>query len=286
MEMKSQAFGEGRIYYPSREEIDRDLFGEITKYLLRKEESRLSFQLLKEDKGQVHRILYQGETLYSKYYQFKSIARTLKRFMRGPYAVKNLRTALKLLEAGIPSVVPVGSIVYKKNIFSVESIFIMREVEGINLFDYLKSERIDKAFLMRLTDKLAKLSALLLKNNFYHSDPNLFNLFLSGREEESILTLIDIDNIYRLPLLSERILLENLVLFHYRMVENSLELPFTIGEREMRRFCGTLYQELEITTPWRRFYSRVQEMTIERLKRRGLWEVYEDRCEALRGETL
>lgn len=63
MEMKSQAFGEGRIYYPSREEIDRDLFGEITKYLLRKEESRLSFQLLKEDKGQVHRILYQGETL-------------------------------------------------------------------------------------------------------------------------------------------------------------------------------------------------------------------------------
>ncbi len=286
MQIESQELGEGRIYYPSREEIDRRLFVELKKYLLLKEESALSFQLLKEDKGQVHQILYHGETLYSKYYQFRSIGRTLKRFFRGPYAVKNLRTALKLLEAGIPSVLPVGSIVYKKGLFSLESIFIMREVEGVNLFDYLKRERIDKAFIMKLTNKLAKLSALLLKNNFYHSDPNLFNLFLSFREEESILTLIDIDNIYELPLLPERILLENLVLFHYRMVENSLELPFTIGEREMRSFCNTLYQELELATPWKRFYDRIQEKTIERLKKRGLWEIYQDRCEALRGETL
>ncbi|MCK8824300.1 lipopolysaccharide kinase InaA family protein [Fuchsiella alkaliacetigena] len=278
MEVVKKEYAEVKVYNPLEVEIDFDFIAEIKDYLLFAKDSYLSFELVKEDKSDVYRLEYKKEPFYVKHYSYKSFNKIAKRFFRGAYGVKNLKTAVKLLAAGINAVQPIATLVYKRNFLFVDSIFIMKEVEGFDLYDYLAENNFSYQFKRKLIIKLAKLWAELYNNKFLHKDPNLFNLFINWDNGDFNLSLVDIDNIYKLPFIPKKLVVKNLFKFNERLIVNCNELGLELGKKELLLFCTELVDALQWDNiDLKSFIDQVIKGTKARLKRKQkehLWYKY------------
>lgn len=167
------------------------------------------FELVQETKAKVYRFNFNNEVYYMKSYAFRSISKIIKNLFRPIEAVRCFKMAISLSNAHFAVAEPVLALTRSKNMFFSESIFVTKEVPGVDLYTYLFSN--DNINDLELRKKIIKKIALLWSNltnhNIVHLDPGLDNLIVSPTKEDIQIQLIDIDNMYSLPFLPKRLLL-------------------------------------------------------------------------------
>ncbi|MGM0472452.1 MAG: lipopolysaccharide kinase InaA family protein [Bacillota bacterium] len=141
---------------------------------------------------EVFRFNYKEESYYLKYYQHSRLSKKLQTMIRQPEGIRNFKTALKLLAAGIRTAQPVLALT-KRNGLTYDSIFITKAAPGIQLNDYLEQQDVDRKKLL-LT--LGQVGAKFVNHNFAHQDPTLDNFFIVSSHDQLKLSLIDLDDIY------------------------------------------------------------------------------------------
>ncbi len=126
------------------------------------------------------------------------------RSLRPGRAVRNFRTAVRLLEGGIPAAPPVAAIYKRKYLSIVESIYIAEYVDGsANLYNFLTEQlpqgRIEQYALKKeLAERIAGILARLHKMGLWHRDAKASN-FVVCRDSEGrcAVKLVDMDGIKR-----------------------------------------------------------------------------------------
>lgn len=242
--LKKKYNSEIKIYY--KDSVPYSLAQEIinfkwTNQHLSSESS--PFELVQETKAKVYRFKFNDDVYYMKSYAFRSIPKIIKNLFRPVEAVRCFKTAISLSDAHFAVAEPVLALTRSKNIFFSESIFVTKEVPGVDLYTYLFSN--DNINDLELRKKIIKKIALLWSNlinyNFVHLDPGLDNLIVSPAKEDIEIQLIDIDNMYSLPFLPKKLLLiKNLARLSSRFsafAANELETNLFI--QEFCKRCST-----------------------------------------------
>ncbi|WP_312336598.1 lipopolysaccharide kinase InaA family protein [Anaerospora hongkongensis] len=177
------------------------------------------FQLVQNTKADVFALQYDNETYYLKSYSFRTTSKIFKNFFRPVEAIRCFQTAVKLKKANIPAAEPILALTKNVNFLVVDSIFVTREVRGVDLHTYLLNNTPDNSQLReKIIKKLAIIWSELINHSFVHLDPGLNNLIVASGKTSIQLNLIDIDAIYSLPYLPKRLLLiKNLQRLKQRM---------------------------------------------------------------------
>ncbi|WP_333594249.1 lipopolysaccharide kinase InaA family protein [Anaerospora hongkongensis] len=178
-----------------------------------------NYKLIQETKAKVYKLTFDNQVYYLKSYSPRSTSKILKNLFRPIEAIRCFQTDLKLNKANIPAAKPVLAITRKVNCFLVDSIFVTREVPGIDLFTYMTTSNLNNPELRKkIMKKLAIIWSDLINNNFLHIDPGLNNLIIKPEKKDIQLKLIDIDAIYSLPFIPKKLLIiKNLLRLKQRM---------------------------------------------------------------------
>lgn len=198
-----------KIYYNDNDEIDHQVLKGIVGYF---GASSTSKNLVKSEEGRdVYRVVLNNKGFYLKRYAYKKLSKRVKNLFREAEAICALKTSLRLKEAGIAVVKPVLALTCQKDLFTTESIFATEEFKGITLEDYL-TKYIENHKILK---ELAKFWAGFFGCKFVHGDSNLTGFMIEGRQNP-IITLVDIDHIRKVPLLSWKRILKNLAVLNAR----------------------------------------------------------------------
>lgn len=206
-----------KIYY--KENLDSVLAEEVINSIwFNKKGRKIKIALIKADKGKVYKAEYNNQTYYIKSYANRSIKKNFKNIFRLPEGIRFFKLAEKLKKSDIPAPVPVLALTLRRNFIVVDSIFVMEEVAGVDLYTYLsKTDKCNRVIREKVIDEFAFLWSKLINNKFLHQDPGLNNFMIDIKEDIEI-KLIDIDNIYQLPVLPERLILKNLAKLRSRQI--------------------------------------------------------------------
>lgn len=231
------------------------------------------FELIKADKSEVYKLHTPNAVYYVKYYQAQKFSKKIKNLVRKPAAARHFYTANKLLASRIGTAEPILGIVKDKNLLLKESLFVTREIQGINLYEHAKSQpEIDTRRI--IIKKLAKLWAKLINNNFWHKDPRLFNIMLQEDGQSLELILVDIDNIYSLPIFPHRLVIKNLTKLSADMLKDVITSDtksLTPQERILFFAEFTNYYERDVNL--KQFINRVNDRVIKRLRKKNYRKV-------------
>lgn len=214
------------IYYDNQDNMG--MSEKVIDFVWRNMDSDDSFELVQEThKSKVFKLNSEANTFYIKYYTPLKIAKIIKNQFREVEALRHYNTAMALQTAGIPTVLPVMAIVRKKNRLYKESIFVMEEVKGDTLERYVQKNRPGNIFRQEIVKQLADIYAKLANSYLLHQDPSFYNFMIREKHTESIeLVVIDVDNIYKLPVFPKRAIVYNLVklytMFSYDLHQQKL----------------------------------------------------------------
>lgn len=216
------------------------------------------------DKGKVYKTKYKGENYFIKSYSHKKFRKLFKNLFRPVDAIRHCKTISELKNANISVMEPVLSLTYKKNSFVTDSIFVTREVKGISILDFLKKDNLNIKKRKYIIKKLGIIWGKLLNNNFMHQDPSLSNYIINFNTGE--LTLIDVDNLYKIPISISKILLQSLARLYdlalYDFDQASAK-PLTYRERIL--FVKFLLLNYKPRLDKKEFINYINDLTIERL---------------------
>ncbi|NLM97411.1 MAG: hypothetical protein GX175_07370 [Halanaerobiaceae bacterium] len=209
-------------------------------------ESDIFFELVQDThKSKVYRFSHDKTNYYLKYYTPIAFNKIIKNQFREIEALRHYNTARGLQSAGIPSVNPVLAIIKKNNLFYKESILVMEEIEGLTLEDYLRKPRPADNIKNEIIKQFAGIYAKLINNKYLHQDPMFCNFMIKGKDEDSIeIVLIDVDNIYKLPFFTKRMIVYSLVKFNNLVLYdlNNLNLQYP-DEEDIKYFIRKMLEE-------------------------------------------
>lgn len=195
------------------------------------------FKLIQESKAKVYRLKFNDDIYYIKSYAFRSPLKIFKNLFRPVEALRCFKTAIQLNNAHLAVFEPVLALTKRRNILSTDSIFITKEVPGLDLRTYLFSNNNmnDLELREKIIKKIAFIWSSLINYNFVHLDPCLNNLIVSSPIKEDLqIQIIDVDNMYRLPFLPKKlVLLKNLARLRNRFrafSPNDFEIDLFIKE--------------------------------------------------------
>jgi hypothetical protein len=178
---------------------------------------------------------------YIKHYKnrnFKSIIRNILR----PVS-RYMKMSCSLLQAGIPVAEPVMAVSFKRNLFVSEGIFVMKEVQGKTLEEYLNSKQ-ENEELKEVIKQLGIIWGKLYKYRYFHADPNTGNYIIQNSGNCVQLSLVDIDSLYNLPTLPKIMFFNRLCRFLFSVYCELAKNGRTIGFRKVFLF----FQNLSINT--------------------------------------
>lgn len=197
-----------RIYY--QEHCPDNLAAKIIEYVwLLPEQSKkdADFQLIQATKATVYKVTFDSQVYYIKSYAYRNTSKVIKNLFRPIDALRCFQTGIKLKIAGIPVLEPIMALTIRRNAMLVDSIFVTKEVPGIDLYSYLSKHNQDPNLRQEIIRKIAVIWSKLINHGLLHLDPWLGNFMVDYNEGELALKLIDIDNIYSLPFVPQKILL-------------------------------------------------------------------------------
>lgn len=203
-----------QIYY--QDEVNYGLAEELMDYVWSNKglkQHKENFELIKDDvkKGKVYRMKFDDQVYYVKCYAHRKLKKVIKNIFRPVEAVKCFKIGIKLLNADIAVAEPVLGLTCRRSLFLVDSIFVAKEVPGVDLHAYLeRNKTYDKELRENIIREMALLWSKLVNHNFLHHDPWLGNFMFDPKQKIIQIKLIDIDNIYSLPFLPQNILIKNL----------------------------------------------------------------------------
>jgi hypothetical protein len=174
----------------------------------------VKFELVRDLRSKVYKMRFQDETYYLKSYTPQNVGKIVKNFFRPADAVRYFQTSTKISRAGLIVAQPVLALTQKRGIYTAESIFVTREVPGVDLHTYFIQEALqDQELRTRMINQLVLIWRKLVNGNLVHQDPCLGNFIVlpEKKGKDFQLALIDVDNIYYRPLLPRKlIVLKNL----------------------------------------------------------------------------
>lgn len=210
MELKRRKYTpEVNLYY--QDDVSDELVEAIIRFVWLKQasdEEMNNFELVQNIRSQVYKMQFRNEIYYVKSYTPQNLSKIVKNFFRPADAVRYFRTAIRLSQAGVPIAQPVLALTRKTGFHPPDSIYVTREVPGINLWTYLcQGVRSDLEQRKKMVSQFAFMWSRLIKLRLVHQDPQLGNYIASfGATEKDIqVNMIDVDNIYFIPLLPRKI---------------------------------------------------------------------------------
>ncbi|WP_027339408.1 lipopolysaccharide kinase InaA family protein [Halonatronum saccharophilum] len=265
-----------KIYYKNN--YQKDLAQEIIEYIWFEDRTNAHrFKLVKDDKkGKVYRFKFDKQAYYLKYYAHRRTKKVIKNLFRPVEAIRHFKTILRLKSANIPVIEPVLSLTYKQNLFITDSIFVTKEFEGISLFDYIKNKDYNLKERRNIVKGLGQIWGKLLGNNFSHQDPGLQNFMINLNSNKIV--LIDVDNIYWIPISVKRVVLESLVRFYDRSLSNFHQTDAkSLTAQERILFVKKLFKHYHTKIKKSEFIDRINHLTIKRLtKNNKIYRINKD----------
>ena len=221
----------------------------------------------------VFRFEVSGKTYFCKKYANNSLFKKIQDLFRNQRAIRAFKLSVFLNNNNIHTIKPVLAATYKNNFIFEDSIFISEECRGITIKNRLLNE-ITKEKKNELIENSTNLYISLINMNIYHRDPNLSNLMISHNE----LTLIDLDDIKRIPFYSFITLFLNLEKFNRILLLSYIrnkKINFTNKEREeiIKKIIASRYKRidqkryLEMLNLFTRFRMKKHFKTPKRIKR-------------------
>lgn len=211
-----------KIYYKDND-LNDELTQEILNYVWLNEDIQQSndkFELIQDTKANVYKLKFNNRIYYVKSYRFRNLSKIVKNLFRPVEAVRYFETAMKLMHADIAIAKPVLALTFRKNLFLVDSIFVLEEAPGADLSTYL-SKFATKEARKEIVKKVALIWSKLVKNKFLHLDPRLVNFIVYDGLTDLHIDLIDLDSISVLPFLPFNILLrKNLIRLKNRLLKD------------------------------------------------------------------
>lgn len=214
------------LYYDNKDYIG--MASKIIEFIWNDQKNDISFELVQDThKSEVYKFNYDDNAYYLKYYTPIRYDKIIKNQFREVEALRHYNTAKGLHSADILTVIPVLALVKENNFFYKESVFVMEEVKGNTLENYVKKNRPGKTFREEIIKQLADLYAKLANYRILHQDPAFYNFMIREKHTESIeLVVIDVDNIYKLPVFPKKAIVYNLVklytMFSYDLHQQKL----------------------------------------------------------------
>ena len=200
------------LYYQKK--IDEDLLSKTINFLT-SNDNKEDIKIIKTNKaGYVFVTKIKGNYYYFKKYKNKNFIKIIKDFFRPERAVRSLNIAISLTRKNIPTVKPILAAVHIKNPFKKESIFVTADFGGTELIKYL-TNKIQNDSKREILNKIVNLYSQLLKNHFYHQDPDLQNFLI----KQNRIVLVDVDSIRKFPFFTWKIILTNLINFNQQLIK-------------------------------------------------------------------
>ncbi|RCW83292.1 lipopolysaccharide kinase (Kdo/WaaP) family protein [Halanaerobium sp. DL-01] len=199
------------IYYKNQEPSKKHI--NLTLDLLKGKTNNM--QLIKKDNGrEIYKTNINSKGYYFKKYSYRNFDKKLKNLIRRPAAYRSLKRTYQLLDNGIPVVKPVLAAVFKKNLWTYDSVFVTEDFGGENMQKFIAFGEYDKNFKNKVIKKTAKIWAQMYNKNFVNGDPNLPGILIKVINNDIHICLVDIDNIRRLFYINKNIILKNMANFN------------------------------------------------------------------------
>ena len=237
------------LYY--QEELPYELAEAISRHVwlgLSSAAEAENFELIRDIRSKVYRMKFQGEVYYLKSYTPRDTSKIIKNFFRPADAVRYFQVAAKLSAAGVPIAQPVLALTKKTGFRSADSIFVTREVPGKDLYAYLlQGAQDDPEQRKKMVNQFAFMWSRLINLNLVHQDPWLGNFIIHFGEEKNDfqIALIDVDNIYFIPLLPRKLFwLLNVKRLHYKLGR----VNFAVSQSEINVFLEQLNKFMKMET--------------------------------------
>ncbi|WP_110954082.1 lipopolysaccharide kinase InaA family protein [Anaerosinus massiliensis] len=203
------------MYYQN--DLYYELAEELIQFLWLKQPSSKAtreIDLIRDFRSKVYKMNFKNEIYYVKSYTPQTISKKIKNYFRPADAVRYFQTSIRIKQAGVAVAQPVIALTRKRGIYPSDSIFVTREIPGIDLYTFLMGEaRANPVLRNNVISQLALILAKLSTHSLAHQDTSLYNFIVHPEQCNKILhiQLIDVDNIYFRPLLPQKlILLKNL----------------------------------------------------------------------------
>ena len=233
----------------------------------------LSLECIKKDKSKVYRAEFSGKVYYIKYYHLKKMDKIIKNLFRKPEAVRHFIMANKLMRNKIPTVKPVLGMTKKRDFLVTDSLLVTEEIKGMNLYEYAKLPQ-SSDIRKKVIKNLAKLWAELINNKFWHKDPRLFNIMIKFNKENFKLILVDIDNIYSMPVFPHKLVIKNLTKLSADMLTDVITSGSEcLTSRERILFFKEFTKAYNRDINFKKFVNRINDRIINRLKKKDYSEI-------------
>lgn len=200
------------IYY--QDKLDKELLTK-TIYFLTSEDNIENINIVKPNKaGYVFKAEINDKIYYFKKYQNKNFLKIIKDFFRPERAVRSLKISIHLKRKNIPTVEPILAVVFIRSPIKKKSIFVTEDFDGTELRKYI-TNKIPFEAKKQILSKIVNLYCQLLKNHFYHQDPDLQNFLI----KQNRIVLVDVDSIRKFPFFTWKIILKNLINFNQQLIK-------------------------------------------------------------------
>lgn len=213
-------------------------------------EDSIKFELVRDLRSKVYKMTFRDETYYLKSYTPQTVSKIVKNIFRSADAVRYFQTSIRICQAGLVVAQPVLALTHQKSFHTVESIFVTREVSGMDLHTYFIQEALyDPELRKKTITQLILVWTKLVKKHLVHQDPCLGNFIVcsDNQEKDFQIALIDVDNIYYRPWLPQKLIeLKNLrklkqALLAMANADNTVPLPEIIlfWDEFMKQYSST-----------------------------------------------
>lgn len=207
-----------------------------------------NFELIRNIRSKVYKMKFQGEVYYLKSYTPRDTSKIIKNFFRPVDAVRYFQITAKLRAAGVPIAQPILALTKKTGFRSADSIFVTREVSGMDLYDYLlQGAQDDSEQRKKMVIQFAFMWSRLINLSLVHQDPWLGNFIIhfDKDKDDFQIQLIDVDNIYFIPLLPRKLFwLLNVKRLHYKLGR----VNFPVSQSEIQLFLDKLDEFMKLDT--------------------------------------
>ncbi len=213
-----------------------DLYYELAEEIIRfvwlnqaSSEDVEKFDLIRDIRSKVYKLKFENEIYYLKSYTPQNMSKIVKNYFRPADAVRYFQTSIRINQAGMAVAQPILALTRKRGFHPADSIFVTREVPGVDLSTYLMGDaQYDPELRKKIITQLALIYSKLVSHNLAHQDPCLRNFIIhpGQKEKDFQLQLIDVDNIYFMPLLPRKLLLrKNLKKLKWELGVTNFSVP-------------------------------------------------------------
>lgn len=272
--MESKKLKAGYKIYHDKNHCITGLAKEIIKRIYQEQTAGSGFELIKSrpERGlTTYRLKYEGNGYFVKNFKYNGFWRRLDNLLRVPYGIRQYRKAQQLKDFNIPAVEPVLAISKKMSFCQIKSTFVSREIPADNFKQLIAGEKLDlPEERLLIINKFGSIWARLFNNNFIHLDPTPDNFLVKSMEKEVEIYLVDLVDIYSLPVVPGFIIIYNIAGFFRHLVSKLAKLNSAgLTAEEWGRFFDSFMGYYDRPLNKVDFRNKIEKLTFKKLLKKN-----------------